>query len=223
MENKNDTKVSAKVKWRMKGRWLKNCNCDSGCPCDFWANPTRHKCEGMVGMIVDEGNFGDVGLNGAKFVVTLKFPGPLHEGNGTVQPFFDDKMTKEQMDGIGQILMGKAGNVWFEVVASLVSSVLEPKVAPIHFEHDIKNVTAKVVIPGYFETVTEPIKNLATGNVFRALVQLPTGMEYRIAETGVAKVLKGTGDIKYDWQNCHSSLALVEHTQDGLKSSTVQS
>ena len=217
----NKEKSSQKVPWRMKGKWLKNCSCDSGCPCDFWAAPTHHKCEGMVGMIVDEGNFGNVSLKGSKFVVTVKFPGPLHEGNGIVQPYFDNQMTKEQIASIGQILSGKAGNIWFEVVASLASKVYDPIIAPIHFEHDIKNVTAKVVIPGFFETVTEPIKNLATGDTFHALVQLPTGMEYRIAETGVAKFLKATGDLNYTWKNCHSSLALVEHTQDGLKSSTV--
>ena len=209
--------MAKNVKWRMKGRYMKNCNCDTGCPCDFWAEPTHHKCEGMIGMIVDEGNFGEVPLKGSKFVVTLAFPGPLHEGNGTVQPFFDEKMKPEQIDAIGQILMGKAGNPWFEVVASLVSKVHEPKIVPIHFEHDIKNLKAKVIIPGHFETTTEPIKNLATGSIFHALVQLPSGMEYKTAETGVASKLKSTGAIKYNWQKCHSSLALVEQTQDGLK------
>ena len=201
----------------MKGRWLKNCNCDSGCPCDFWANPTHQKCEGMIGMIVDEGNFGNVSLKGAKFVVTVKFPGPLHEGNGTVQPFFDDKLSKEQIDALGQILMGKAGNPWFEVIASLVTTALDPVVAPIHFEHDIKNVTAKVVIPGHFETITEPLRNKADNSIFHAMVQLPSGMEYKLAETGMATVLKGTGGIKYNWKNCHSSLAIVEQTESGIK------
>lgn len=212
---------SSKVKWMLKGRWLKNCSCDAGCPCDFWSNPTHHKCEGMIGMIVDDGYFGKTSLKGVKFVATVHFPGPLHEGNGTVQPYFDEKMTKEQMEAVGQILMGKAGNTWFEVVASLMTTVHEPVVAPIQFEHDIKAMTSKVVIPGHFETATEPIKNLATGQPFDALVQLPTGMEYRIAKTGIATKLSSSGKIKYNWKNCHSSLALVEQTQDGLKSSTV--
>ena len=134
MAKQNNVNNSQKVKWRMKGKWLKNCSCDSGCPCDFWANPTHHKCEGMVGMIVDEGHFGDASLKGAKFVVTLKFPGPLHEGKGVVQPFFDDKMTKEQMDAIGQILMGKAGNIWFDhyVYKTLcISSGIQALIIPI--------------------------------------------------------------------------------------------
>src|SRR3989339_1454712 len=96
--------TNTKVKWKLKGKWLKNCNCDAGCPCDFWSKPTHGKCEGMIGMIVDEGNFGNVQLKGAKFVVVVKFPGALHEGNGTIQPYFDDKLTKQQMEALGQIL-----------------------------------------------------------------------------------------------------------------------
>lgn len=216
-ENSNKNETKSNVKWRLKGKWMKNCSCDVGCPCDFWAEPTHHKCEGMLGMIVDEGNFGNVSMSGVKFVVTYKWPGPLHEGNGTVQPFFDAKTTPEQRDALAQILMGKAGNMWFEVVASLVTNVLEPKVVPIHFEHDMKNVRAKVVIPGIIETITEPIKNIKTGDAHRIQVQLPNGMEYKLAETGMAVVNKGTGDLKYNWPNSHSSLAHVEQTQDGLK------
>ena len=44
---------------------------------------------------------------------------------------FDIKTTSEQRDALGQILMGKEGNSWFEVIASLVTNLLEPKVAPL--------------------------------------------------------------------------------------------
>ncbi len=195
---------------------MKNCNCDTGCPCDFWAKPTHTTCEGMLGMSVDEGNFGDVSLKGVKFAVTYAWPGPLHEGNGTVQPFLDDKTSKAQQDAVLQILSGKAGNAWFEVVMSLVKTVLEPKVVPIQLDIDVKNVKAKVSIANVLETVTEPIKNIATGDAHRIQVRIPNGMEYKSAETGTAVVNKGTGQIKYNWPNGHSSLAFVEHTQDGL-------
>ena len=204
-------------KWRLRGKWIKNCSCDAGCPCDFWSEPTRHICEGMLGMEIDDGNFNDISMKGVKFVVAYKWPGPLHEGNGTVQPFFDVKTTPEQRDALGKILLGQAGNAWFEVIASLVTTVLEPKVAPIYFEHDMKNVRAKVTIPGILETVTEPIKNIKTGDAHRIMVQLPNGMEYKLAETGLAVLNKGSGDIKYNWPNSHSSLAYVEQTESGLQ------
>src|SRR3989338_3591851 len=102
-----EKKTDPKVNWRMKGKYMKNCSCDTGCPCDFWAKPTHTKCEGMIGMVVDEGFFGATPLSGAKFAITYAWPGPLHEGNGTVQPFLDSKLTKAQQDAILQILSGK--------------------------------------------------------------------------------------------------------------------
>jgi hypothetical protein len=206
-----------KVAWRLKGKWLKNCNCAPGCPCDFWANPTHHHCEGMLAMEVDEGHFGDIKMDGVKFAVTYHWPGPLHEGNGTVQPILDEKTSSEQRDAILQILSGQAGNPWFEVLASVVSTILEPKFAPIEFQFDLQKRQAQVMIPGILETITEPIKNIATGDEHRILVQLPNGMEYKIAEIASAVVNKGTGDIKYDCPNSHSSLAYVEQTHEGLR------
>ncbi len=206
----------ATIKWRLKGKWIKNCNCDPGCPCDFWARPTHTKCEGMLAMWVEEGNFGKTKMNGVKFAAQYHWPGPLHEGNGTVQSFLNEKTTPAQREAVLQILSGKAGNPWFEVVASLITTVLEPKVVPIHFEHDLKRRKARVVIPGFLETVTEPIRNLATGGEHRIRVNLPVGMEYRSAEIGRAAINKGTGPIAYDWPESHSSLAHVEHTQAGL-------
>ena len=120
----------AKINWRMKGKYIKSCNCDTGCPCDFWAKPTHTKCEGMLAMEIDEGHFGRTSLNGVKFAATYHWPGPLHEGNGTIQAFIDEKATPEQREALLTILTGKAGNPWFEVIASLVSTLLEPKFVP---------------------------------------------------------------------------------------------
>lgn len=207
----------ASIKWRMKGKWLKNCNCDPGCPCDFWAKPTHTKCEGMLAMEVEEGQFGKTSLKGAKFAATYHWPGPLHEGRGTIQPFLDHKTTPAQREAILTILSGKAGNPWFEVVASLVTTVLEPQIVPIQIEHNLKRRRARVVIPGILETVTEPIRNIATGEAHQIRVELPGGMEYKTAEIATAVVNKATGQIKYDCPNGHSSLAHVEQTQAGLK------
>src|SRR5438093_1399653 len=153
----------ATIKWRLKGKWLKNCNCNPGCPCDFWAPPTHHKCEGMLGMHVDEGFYGKTSMKGVTFLAQYHWPGPLHEGNGTVLPILDERSSPPQREAVLQILSGKAGNAWFEVVASLVSRVLEPKVAKIEFKVDVKTRRAQVVVPGLLETGVESIKNLATG------------------------------------------------------------
>src|SRR5262245_45671914 len=62
--------------WRLKGDWIKNCNCAFGCPCDFNARPTHGTCKGLLGMRIEQGHFGDTTLDGLSFFVVVDFPGP---------------------------------------------------------------------------------------------------------------------------------------------------
>lgn len=204
------------AKWRLKGEYIKNCNCAPGCPCDFWADPTHYKCEGMMAFRVIQGNFDSTTLDGVTFGATYHWDGPLHLGNGTMQPFLADKTTPAQREALLTIMSGKAGNAWFEVLASVVSTVLEPKYVPIEFSFDLKARRARVKFGGEVETVSEPIRNLATGDEHRIQVDMPNGMEYRHPEIATAGVLRSTGPIAFDCSGGHSSLALVEHTENGL-------
>jgi hypothetical protein len=52
--------------WKMSGTYIKSCNCEPGCPCDFMSTPSHHVCTGILGMEVDQGNFDGVSLNGTK-------------------------------------------------------------------------------------------------------------------------------------------------------------
>jgi hypothetical protein len=97
------------TKWRMTGRYIKNCNCDSGCPCDFNSDPTHHHCTGMAGMEITDGAFGDTSISGLKWAATYYWPGPLHEGNGNMQPFIDANASAEQRDALLQIMSGQNG------------------------------------------------------------------------------------------------------------------
>ena len=208
----------AKVTWRMKGPYIKNCNCIATCPCDTVGFPYPHKnCEGMSGMYIKEGHFGKVKLNGLTWMVALWWPGPVHEGNGHAQAFIDKKATEEQRNALLQILSGKAGNPWFEIAASVVTKVHPPQFVPITFEFDKKKRKALVVIPGALETVSAPLTIPATGAEQRVIVKMPNGMEYKEMEVAQAVVLKSTAAIKFDHKNTHSSLAEVEHTHKGLK------
>lgn len=206
------------INWKMKGQWLKNCNCAYGCPCDFNARPTHGHCEGMVGMKIDEGHFGDVDLSGLHWAAVYHWPGALHEGNGTLQPIIDERSDEQQLEALLTILSGKEQNegTFFQIVSLIVSKVLEPKFVPIEFEFNQEKRTARFVAPGFFETVSEPIKNPVTGAEHRIQVVMPEAFEYGFAEIASAKVNRGLGEIRYDWPNSHSSLAHVEHTPSGV-------
>lgn len=208
----------ASVSWQMKGQYLKNCNCIATCPCDTVGVPYPHRgCEGMAGMYVREGYFGEVRLDGLTWVVTYHWPGPLHEGNGSVQPFIDQRATEGQRNALLQILSGQAGNPWFEILASIVTTIHEPQFVPIRFEFDKTARRARVLIPNALETVSAPLTVPATGDEQRVILQMPGGMEYKEMEVAQAVVLKGSAAIKFDHKNTHSSLAEVEHSQTGLK------
>ena len=204
------------ARWRMKGEYLKTCNCATGCPCDFWAPPTHVKCEGFNVMRIQEGNFDAVPLNGISWAISYHFPAALHLGNGTLQPYVDERATPDQREAILTIMSGKVGCPWLEVVNSVVSKVLPPKFVPIKMEFDMNKRTGKAIVPGEIEVVTEPIRDLS-GKDFRIQVRIPEGMEYFDAEVGVSKTLKSTGPIPFDHCNTHSTFSIVEYTPTGLK------
>jgi len=207
----------ANVEWKMKGHYLKNCNCNPSCSCDTTGIPSPQKgCEGMAGMEIVEGNFGDVRLDGLKWVAIYDWPGALHEGNGALHPILDERATPEQRNALLTILSGQAGNFWFEFLVSTITTLHEPKFLPIQFEFDKKQRHARVVIPGYLETVSAPLNIPETDKQQHVIVHMPNGMEYKEFEVAQAVVLKGTGAIRFDYRNSHSSMADVEHTQAGL-------
>jgi hypothetical protein len=168
-------------------------------------------------MYIKQGNFGSVKLDGLSWAVAYSWPGALHEGNGSIQPYIDKKATEEQRNALLTILSGKAGNAWFEVLASVVTTVHEPQFVPITWEFDKKKRKARVSITGFLETVSAPLKVPATDDEQLVILHMPNGMEYKEMFVAQSTVLKGTGAVKFDFTNRHSSLADVDHTEKGLQ------
>ena len=197
--------------WRLQGDWIKNCNCAFGCPCDFNARPTQGNCLGLLGMRIERGHFGDVRLDGLSFFVTVDFPGALHEGNGTIQPIIDERAAPEQRDALFQIMSGKHSDegTLFHIVSLIVTKVLDPVFARIDIKFDMDGRTARFRAGDILETESEPIKNPVSGDEHRALVQLPDGFEYQLAEIASAPTVKSTGGNRFDHRDGHSSLATV--------------
>lgn len=205
------------ISWTMKGPHLKNCNCAFGCPCDFNAPPTQGPCEGMVGMRIDEGHFGDTRLDGLCWGAAYHWPGPLHEGNGTMQTAVDERADEAQRNAILTILSGReqVEGTFFHIISTIAPNILTPVFVPIDFAFDLESRVARMSVPGVFETTSEPIRNPVTGDPHRIRVDMPEGFEYKTAEIACATV-KGTGKIAFDHIACHSSMAMVELSELGL-------
>lgn len=196
------------AEWQMTGTYFKSCSCDPGCPCDFMSAPTKHLCTGVLGMKVERGTFNGVSLDGVKWAVAYHWPGPLHEGNGTVKPYFDPSTSEEQLNALGQILTGQAGGGWFELLASIITAVKDPAVVPIEF--DVSGKTGTIKIGDQIENRFGPIKNPVTGDESEVYVRIPGGLEYSAnnGETLVvqSQTMVSRDEIAFDYTGCHTSL-----------------
>jgi hypothetical protein len=168
----------------MSGEELDSCNCAWGCPCQFNAAPTHRDCEALVGMMVHRGHYGDTRLDGVRFAKIFRWPGPLHEGNGTQQIVVDERAAPAQREALLAIDGGREGGTMFEILAAICPNVLPPAFAPIEMEIDRRRRTGRLRIPGIGESEVQPIRNPVTGAEHRARIVLPDGFEYREAEMG---------------------------------------
>ena len=55
-------------------------------------------------MRITKGHFEKTKLDGLVFAGTVHFPGPLHEGNGQMQPIIDERATPEQREALFAIM-----------------------------------------------------------------------------------------------------------------------
>jgi hypothetical protein len=156
-------------------------------------------------------------LDGINFCATVDFPGPLHEGNGTLQAIIDERATPAQREALFGILSGQnsAEGTIFHIFSLIVTKMLDPIFAPIHFEFDLTGRRAKVSIPGVLQTENEPIRNPVTGAPHRIQVVMPEGFEHHSAEVCSSRI-SSTGGIKFEVAQGHGSLATVVQTPEGV-------
>ena len=204
--------------WHIKATELVNCNCNYGCPCQFNAPPTNGDCRGVAAYEIEEGTFGDVRLDGVRAVLMLSWPGPIHEGNGTMQIVLDERANAAQRDALVRILTGQdtdeMATVWW-VFSAMSPNKLEPLFRPIEYEVDVEARKGRFRVPGIIETTGEPIRNPVTGAEHRARIDLPHGFEYRVAEVGSATT-RATGAIPLpDLEQSYGQFAYLHLSNHG--------
>ena len=204
--------------WSIEGRYIEYCSCDMGCPCESMAPPTKGYCTGAVAFQVDKGHCEGVMLDGMKVVATFYFPRAIHHGDGHMQPFLEDTISDAQKDAIFYILSGqdqRVGTV-FQIFSVIVKTLHEPIFTKIQFDWDIKNRKARVEVPTLLRARSEPIRNPVTDGEHRMITVLPEGWVFHEAENA-AGYAKSLGDLKFDLNQSHSSMAYVAWGPDGLK------
>lgn len=204
--------------WKLKGMEYGNCNCAYGCPCQFNALPTYGNCQYVLFARIDAGHYGDTELEGVCFAMFGKFPGAVHEGDGTQQLVIAEGADGKQREAIRRIVYNEDTDDLFTHYAiynAMSTTSLDPIIAPIELEIDLDARTARGRIPGLVVSDAEPIRNPVTGDEHRATIGLPHGFEYTIAEMGSASS-QITGDMPLQFTDSYAQFNELHMTDRGV-------
>ncbi len=136
--------------WVLKGTEYGNCNCDYGCPCQFNGRPSSAdgSCRYATFTQIDEGHYGEVKLDGLRFVWLGGWPGAVHEGNGVLQLIIDERADAAQREAIRRIVYNEDTDELltnYSIYHAMSTTVYEPIIAPIELEIDARRFTNRLL------------------------------------------------------------------------------
>lgn len=151
--------------WRIKGDFIDFCKCRVPCPCSWGRPPDEGDCEGVIGYLIREGNYGDVRLDGLKVVGVLHFDGNIWDEDTKMSAglILDVRADEGQREAIQTIFGGQVGS-WPQVFAeSFLGEMLGMEFAAIELEiyDDLSGWSLSV--PGKAECRTEVLTGPTTG------------------------------------------------------------
>jgi len=204
--------------WMIRGKEFANCNCAFGCPCQFNAPTTNGHCEAIGSVLIEEGHFNDIRLDGLNWAMVLWWPGEIADGKGRQQVFLDERGDADQREALRKILHGEStspGSTHFFVYNSTMSEVLDPLFAPIEVKIDVEARKGKVNVPGLVVAEGNPMISPFTGEPARARIHLPDGFEYTYAEVANGHS-KATAGLEIELSDSYAQCNILHMNQDGV-------
>ena len=129
--------------WKVSGSYFETCSCEVACPCIFLSPPTNGDCTALLAWHIDQGNCGDVKLDGLNAVLAVNSPGHMMEGKWKVALYVDGQANQSQQDALTQIFSGQAGG-HLAALGPLIGEVLGAKAAPIEYHAEGKRRSMRV-------------------------------------------------------------------------------
>ena len=219
--NPKTQRQQKKPTWKVHAYFLDACNCDWGCPCQFNAKPTHGNCEGVAGYHVVTGSYGtNIKLDGLNMALIASWPGPIHEGHGKASFYLDNRADERQFEALSNIITGRAGGGPFEVYASTIEELQEPKRASVKFQS--RDTRSRVSVFGIRESRKqrnqsqdiiaeawlEPIRNPVTGKVHRAIIEIPEGFESsRMDQASMKALVANDGYLNFRYEGTYGSFS----------------
>jgi hypothetical protein len=199
------------MSWRIKAKYYEACNCAYGCPCNMNGFPTHGFCEGSLAFHVTEGEKDGIDLTGVKVVGAVKWPGAIHEGNGTMVAFID--ATDEQKPAIGAILMAEDPGLPWEILSATVSEIHGPFFETIEITD--AGTDSRVQVGDKFEVQMESFTNPVNGEKHEAHMVLPGGFIFTDGLIGTTSVNRLDVDgVSYEHPGNNAYYSTVEWSSE---------
>ena len=197
-------------RWKYIAELIAACNCDWGCPCNFNAKPTNGYCNGTYGLNIKTGVADGVKLDGVKFVLAAKWPGPIHEGGGTAKILIDQNATEGQREKLEKLLEGKFGGSPWSIFAPTFDTWLETSYVPFEWTFDGSRSSYKA--GSEVQASLDSMRNPVTGAEASAKILLPNGLVTKELEPTATKSFSVfTKGMKFAAPGKYGFFAIVDH------------
>lgn len=189
--------------WNLKGTVLIACNCDYGCPCNFNALPTPGFCEGGWIWHIREGSFGGVKLDDLTFSLVVKWPGPIHHGNGEGHLLIDERTDERQEQAISTLVAGKVGGPW-----GLLAWTWPTLHGPTRVSYDLTldGIRSRVKAGDSLVLDLTTIKNPVNGAEVHPGIVLPEGLIVKQADLACSAAFRVNGAVSFDHSGKYSAV-----------------
>lgn len=153
--------TATRATYRVQADQIECCNCPPACACQFTGTPNNGFCNFLIGFHIRKGSFDRVSLDGVRFVLAIKYPGAIHEGNGQVTLFVDKGASATQTEAVAHILSGQHGGMPWEALAGTIAKFEGP--IPATIEMKIDGTRSSFRIPDILEVTQTPLTDVVSG------------------------------------------------------------
>ncbi len=119
--------------YRLEGKLLEVCTCNTLCPCWIGDDPDGGSCDGTLAWHIDKGQVGETDVSGLTFCMLTHIPGNVFNGNWRARAFVDDRASPAQQEALLSVFTGQLGGPVAEL-AKLVGEVVGVERVPISFD-----------------------------------------------------------------------------------------
>jgi CheY-like chemotaxis protein len=195
--------------WKLVGKVIEACSCDTDCPCKFNEPPTTGKCEGGWTWHIEDGAYGRVRLDGLNFSVYAKWPGAVYDGNGEAVVFIDDRADNSQWLAITDLVGGRGGGPW---------GVLAPTWCNVHGPYGVAydiafdGVKTRIKSGESLEIECGPVCNPLTGVESHRSLVLPEGIIFKQGDLGASVRFRLKRGVQYDHSGKHIAVGAFNYS-----------